>query len=591
MNKLTTHICQILWEKYGSQLKLEDGLVNQGTPGHTIDASKVTEAHNGKTTSLYYVMGTLLGDTLDEEHGLRILEALSQLQITDESSPYFGAFRWFREDTRVNDSNAAFFILKPLVVLLQCQNDRVPSAHRELLDRMLNNGAAWFARELEDPILYYSNKIVSDGALLLSISRIYGLEKYYQTGTEFFERWLTYTSQRGWGWGENVSLGYLAIIMNALKIACMSLTDENRALLEKLKAVMDHITDYVRFHGGYEFVPAIRSYNFAGELQPDSFLWRIAGIKKTSSEDMSFGKLDSSISYLLFEDELHQVEQVVQLPVPRTRVERIMDTSTAYTWVGVTGRLGSVNRFPVIAGSYQFPTWGLGWQSYPVSLAVDEHQVSFLCWHVHNGERIRTHPATYGSSYLGPALFREQWLPDIQLRSVQRENVVLVVRSISGIHNEASEIADEWVVNRWTGERITVAGSDGREWTILQYPNSAVLITPLLSIRYGENIRSVPEIMPVTDGDKLRLRQVLYEGETKLLQQPRLESGWAIYYADGVGSLSQATALAARLRLEEASFKDGEVPRNEYTKIRRVSLFDGEAQLAELVVDPHQDHK
>ncbi|UVI31999.1 hypothetical protein [Paenibacillus spongiae] len=589
MNKQTAQIWQMLWEKFGSQLIVEEGLVNLGRPGHTIEASKVQEAHEGRSTASYYVVAMALG-VLDEEEGLRILEALSELQITDESSKYFGAFRWYREENRINDSNAAFFILMPLVVMRLCLNELIPATHRKLLDQMLIRGAVWFEHELKEPILYYSNKIVSDGALLLGISRICGLEKCRQAGTEFFERWLAYTSRRGWGWGENISLIYIGVIMNALQIANISLEGDRCKLWERLHSVMDEVTDYVRFHGGYEFVPSIRSYNFHGELHPVSLLWRIAGIEsKQSSEELPLGNLESCITYLLFEDNLQKEESICELPIPRTRIERIMDSCHAHTWVGATGRIGSVNRFPAINGSYQFPSWGLGWQSYPVSLAVNGHQVSFLCWHVHEGEHVRTHPAAYKDAYLRPALFREDWFPDIQLRSVQRDNAVLVVRSMSRLHNEASEIADEWIVNRWAGEQQTALGADGREWTILQYPRSAVLIAPLIGIGFGENVRRVPALQSVMNGDMLRLRQVLYAGETKLLQQPRLESGWAIYYADGVDSLSQATELAARLRLEETSYKDGEVPRTEYTEIRSVSLLDGDMKLAELVVDPHLD--
>jgi hypothetical protein len=588
MNIQTEYVWREMWEQFGCKLKLDEGLVNIGVTGHTAEASKVQEAHDGRSTAAYYVVGTALG-VLEESQGLQILQALTELQITDKKSPHYGAFRWYREETRVNDSNAAFFILMPLVLLRIYMEEQVPSSHRELLDSMLDHGAAWFEHELKDPILYYSNKIVSDGALLLAISRIRGLSHHYEAGIAFFERWMDYTFRRGWGWGENISLIYVGVTMNALRIASVSLHAENQGLQEQIQTVMDGLVDYVRFHEGYEFVPAIRSYNTQGELHLSSLMWRIAGMETPPSiESETGGSLWNGLSYLLFEQELQMDTAVSKLPIPRSRTERIMDSSYAHTWVGVTGRIGSVNRFPVIAGSYQWPTWGLAWQSYPVSLAVEGHQVSYLRWYAHDGESIRIHPADYKKAYLGPALFKESWYPDTQLRSDQQNNAVLVVRSMSRIHNEASELADEWVVHRWTGELRTVLGEDGREWTILQYPNSAVLIAPLLGIVFGDNARHAPSLHRVLDGDTLKLRQVLYAGETKLLQQPRLETGWAVYYADGVSNLSESTVLTARLRLVEASYKDGEVPREPNMEIRSAMFFEGETKLAELILDPYK---
>ncbi|GGD80254.1 hypothetical protein [Paenibacillus nasutitermitis] len=588
MNVQTERVWREMWQQFGRMLRVEDGLVNLGRPGHTAEGSQVLEAHDGRSTAAYYAIGTALG-VLEETQGLQILQSLADLQITDKTSSYYGAFRWYREETRVNDSNAAFFILMPLVVLRLYLEEKVPATHRELLDRMLDQGADWFEHELEEAILYYSNKIVSDGALLLAISKIRSLPHHYQAGVAFFERWMDYTCCRGWGWGENISLVYIQIIMNALQIAKVSLHAEDQGLLERIRTVMDGLVDYVRFHEGYEFVPAIRSYNVQGELHPSSLMWRLAGMEtRLSLEAETGGGLWNGLSYLLFEEKLWQEKTALKLPVGRSRTERIMDSSYAYTWVGVTGRIGSVNRFPVIAGSYQWPTWGLAWQSYPVSLAVEGHQVSYLRWYANTGESVRTHPAAYQKAYLGPALFQETWYPDTQLRSIQENNAVLAVRSMSQIHNQVSELSDEWVVNRWTGEPGTGLGADGREWTILQYPQSAVLIAPLLGIAYGELARQMPALHLVMDGDTLRLRQVLYAGESVLLQQPRLESGWAIYYADGMSSLSEATAFAARLRLVESSYKDGEVPRETYMEIRSATLFEGDRKLAELILDPHK---
>ncbi|MGG1516661.1 hypothetical protein ABE504_14680 [Paenibacillus oryzisoli] len=590
MNSCTEGIWRETLQRTRQTLKLDDGLVNLGRPGHTAEGSLAAEAHEGRATAAYYAVATALGE-LPKAEGLAILQAIAELQIKDDESEFRGGFRWYREETRVNDSNAAFFILMPLVTLSLHLEDRIPTAHLPLLNRMLDGGADWFAHELREPILYYPNKIMSDGALLLGISRLRGLRDHYEAGVRFYTKWADYTARRGWGWGENASLTYIQIMLNALQIACRSLEEKDAALRARLQDVMKELLAYVRFHDGYEWVPSIRSYNFEGQVHPWSFLWSLAGVQREEwAAEKTLGDLWSVGSYLLFEKELAAVQdsEPIAQPVPRSRTERIMDDSAATTWVGRTGRIGSVNRFPVIAGSYQWPTWGLAWQSYPVSLAVDGEQVAFLRWHVHDGDKVRLHPAAYKNAYLSPALFRESWYPDTQLRAAQKQHMLLAVRSMSEVHNQAGEIADEWVVHRWQGELTVAMDGGGRTWTVLQYPQAAVCIAPLQGIRCGELERKAQQLEPVQDGDVLRLRQVLYAGKVQTIHQPRLEAGWAILYLDEAGDLARVREELKSYRLQESSYIDGEVPRTSYTEIRRTVLYHQERKQVELTIDPHR---
>jgi hypothetical protein len=586
MNHTTEKAWRDLYGQEHLTVKIEKGLINIGKPGHTVEASKFTEVHEGRSTAAYYAVATTLGE-MGSGQGLELLQALAELQNTDEQSYFSGCFRWYQEETKVKDTNAAFFILMPLVVQRLKLGNTIPHSHIPVMDNMMRLAAGWFSREIQNPTLYYPNKILSDGALLLGISRILGLENHYEEGKQFFERWLDYTERRGWGWGENISSLYTQIIMNALQIASLSLKKEDHALHARLQTVKSDLIHYVQFHDGHEYVPAIRSYNFDGLLHPDSLLWRIAGLERDDFIVVnSLGDAWIEISRLLFEDEL-ELAIFVEQQVPRERIERIFDNSAAHTWIGATGRLGSVNRFPVIAGSYQHATWGLAWQSYPVSLAVEGQQVSFLRWHVQDGERIRTHPAKYKQIYLDPALFGETWYPDIQLRSAQQENAMLVVRSMSSVNNRTEEIADEWIVHRWTGELYNQPDSTGRSWTVLQYPDSAVLIAPLSGISYKDSSRQPAVLKSVMEGETLRLRQVLHQGELATITHPRMETAWAFYYLDGISELAAIKAVLAQISVEDDSFKDGEVPRNGYTEIRHICLSIDGKKFVDLQVDPH----
>ena len=103
----------------------ENGLVRTEAPGHTRGA-QFPVTHSGRTSSEYYVLGRVTG-RLSEEQGLGILKALSALQITAgidnpdalprlDAGAQLGAFRWYLEEDRIWDTNAAFFICMPLLL-------------------------------------------------------------------------------------------------------------------------------------------------------------------------------------------------------------------------------------------------------------------------------------------------------------------------------------------------------------------------------------------------------------------------------------------------------------------------------------------
>lgn len=575
--------------KTASRYIWDDGLIRSDSPGHTKEVSKLEQTHAGRVSSAYYAAAVLCGQ-MDEAFGSEILRALRALQIVDDSSSYNGAFLWYREETQVSDSNAAFFTLMPLVCVVMCKPDRISVGHRRQIDEMLRQALNWFAHETEDPSLYYPNKIVSDGALYAAMSHLLGEPGHYGKAVRFFERWSAYTSNRGWGWGENVSPGYIRIIVTALRLACMALRPEQAGLRARLQAHMDELLSYNAFHGDHEFVPAIRSYNFEGNTRQNGLMLRLIGA--TASDNGQLFRKEGLWNWvnftLLFERELEHPPQPVSLPVPRRRKERVFDDSYATSWIGHTGRLGSLNRFPVIPGSYQWPTWGLAWQTFPVSFSVDDEQISYLRWFIREGDHIRSHPAkSYGENYLSPALFRESYFPDIQLRSAQHENVLVVVRSMSGVHHHFSEAADEWMVKRFKGSVSSYESEAGVSWMVLHFGAADVAVAALRGISSDMGKRGVLKPELERDGDQLTIRQVLYRGEEKLHHITRLETGWAVVHFDQKLAEAELHRRLDRLRIEDRSFRDGEVPRAPHDELREISLFDGDDRLIELRIDPY----
>ncbi|GAA3405413.1 hypothetical protein ACFFNY_29055 [Paenibacillus hodogayensis] len=569
----------------------DDGLIRSEGPGHTKAVSTLASTHAGRPTAAYYAASVLCG-TMEEAFGSEVLRALRSLQIVDASSSYHGAFLWYREETQVSDSNAAFFTLMPIVCLVLCKAERIPAAHRPLIDGMLRQSLPWFEHETAHPSLYYSNKIVSDGALYAALAHVLNDAEHAAKALRFLQRWSDYTTERGWGWGENISPGYIRIIVAGLRLACLALGQEQAGLRAQLEGHMEMLLAYNAFHGDHEFVPAIRSYNFEGHTRQDNLMLRLAGVIAPDS-DYVYNKegVWNWINYaLLFERELNHPPKPTALSVPRGRRERVFDDSYATSWIGHHGRLGSLNRFPVIPGSYQWPSWGLAWQTFPVSFSVDGEQISYLRWFIREDGQIRSHPAkSYGDNYLNPALFREPYYPDIQLRSVQHDQMLLVVRSMSGIHHQFAEAADEWMVKRFSGSVSRHVSESGTEWVVLHFETADVAIAALngISLHTGTNGRGPIQAELEQEEGQLRIRQVLYRGEEKLHHIARIETGWAVIHFDQKLAGEQLSRRLDRLRIEDRSFPDGEVPRASQDELREICLFDGDVRIAELRIDPY----
>ena len=583
---------QILEKSYAAasaDIVIEAGLVRYDRPGHTRQVAQLPYCHEARFSAGFYAYGTLLG-RLDEAAGLEMLEAIAALQFTDPEHPDYGGFLWYREESVIQDSNAAFFILMPLVAVRLTSPGVFPASHLEIMQRMFRHAAAWFSRECRSPELFYPNKTMSDGAMLLAIAHFLGEPEYLRTATAYFKRWEEYTVRRGWGWGENISLVYQGVMMNALSIAGSVLREHDRELAGRLSVQMDALKQLLIFHDGEEFVPSIRSYNFRGETPRQSLLWTVAGVTGVGALAEQTFSLNDLAAVLLFAADLRPRENTpAALPVPRIREERIFDASRAYTWVGQRTRLGSINRFPVMPGSYQHPAWGLGWQSFPVSFSVRGQQVSYLRWYVDDSAAVRTHPAEeYRSAYLMPALFAEPLYPEVETRSAQQGNALVVVRSMSRVHNRAAEIADEWVIHRYDGEVESVVNTaGGREWLVLRYPDCAVAVTALSGLDSKAEAHAVLPVTVVREEGRIRLRQVLYSGRGTMLALPRLEAGWAVVCLDEAAEPADIQRLLDMVTIEDIVRDDREVPREPWARIRSIKLTAGHQPPVQLTVDPY----
>ena len=575
-------------EKY-PLIKWEGGLYQTGR-GHTNEANKHEACHCGRLSAAWF-SGLTLGGRLSEEKGLEILLALEELQIKDENNPKYGCSRWYAEETRVNDTNAAFFIQLPLLTVMLFDRQLIPESHAEVISRMFGRAIHWYRKELKNPIYYYSNKIVSDGAMLIGIAKINGDKEAFDTALTFFENWLDYTEKDGWGWGENMSAGYNNVIFAAFKTALLSLGDSEREqkIGRRIQAVIDEQKALFKYFKGYEFTPAIRNYNFEGRSRRKGLVSQIAGLGSDVNSLAGTYFWEFITFAYLFKDEFKEEADVLPDKEMDIRLTRVFRDAVAYSCVMRNGSIGSLNKFPVINGSYEHKTWGLGWQSMPVNFAVYNGEVGYLRRIVRNENETAYHPK---HAFLSPCLFSDAPYPEVLTRAKQEKNVVIAKRSIEKINNTVGELSDELLVPSFSGrfERLTV---DGREWVAIGYESATVFVSSTMgvvcpegatSVGVGVGRTAVP--LEITCEKDLSVKQTAFKhGEAIRFSGERVELGWIMIYEDK--KIESAEEYLKSLKVSERSYTNGFEPRNPCYCLHGITVQKGGETLIDYTYDPY----
>lgn len=598
---------KLVWDKY---------MLKENRRGHTREMAGLNSCHNAPSTAIWYCIGTVMGK-ISEKQGLHILEELEKQQNTDPDSIHYGCMRWYREETMIYDTNGAFFIQRSLLITRKFMAEYLYDSHKVIIDRILYRGSHWFVCELEKPILYYTNKILSDGAMLIGIADLTGNQEYYDIAKQFFVDWVDYTNNRGWGWGENLSIGYNGVIFSALRLAILSLGPSDKELKVELERILSSQLDFFRFYNGYEITPAIRNYNYEGRAKSESLLFNLAQIPGYGLEEKeTISEADAVCLVALFDNEfyynnreLDERKMCKDIVAPRVQVTRIFDDKYAYSWVGRNGSIGTINQFPVIEGSYQHPTWGLGWQCMPVNYVVYKAQMSYLRWRVNTGKNLRYNPK-YNN--LSPALFEESHYPDVTTSCTQKNNFCIAIRSMKKINNQVNEISDELFIPRFAEYDIQVEEVNVKErsWHIICYNSATILVSPLLGISYNksskENLkeilykvdtmealkyenapRSKGKIKVLNENDGLALRQVCYEGTDGVFSCERLEVGWLIIFLDQQMSINRVRNYLETIEVKNSSQIDGYIPRTSSYELQEISITESGKEILQYTFDPY----
>lgn len=487
------------FKEYYTPCELDNGMIRVMKKPHVTDLANLESACAAPETSSYYFVSRYLEKEID---GIKLLTELSKLQDTNPDSRTFGCLKWYRESKRIQDTNSAFFTLRNICYALKFCPQNIPDDEKEIMLPMLKNAVSWFKKECKKGGFFYPNKIMSDGALLLFLSDVLGDDTLINDANNFWTRWMDYTDEYGWGWGENTSKCYSAVMRDALIVALMCM-QKGSDIYNRLLSFYKKMLDYCAYHGEYEFVPSIRTYNFKGLAKNG---------RNPANLNPDYDKITNGV---IAECILRQYAPDVEI-TPDTasfHVERIFGNSYASTYKGENIRLGTISKFPVMTNCYGENGWGLGWQSMPISAVALNHETSFMRYvTVSNGES-RSHIST---EWKDKNLFPDENVPDIYTYSAQMNNTAVVVRMIDHFANKTSFFSDEWFFQHFDGVIKNIG-----DWFVFDYGDCSLCIKAI-----GGTLRLEQ------DGETVRLMNVLYEGNEKLIVRHRIINTWAVTVFD-----------------------------------------------------------
>ncbi len=551
-------------------------------PGHTQETLDVGHPASGRETAVYMILARCTGE-LSAAQGEGILDALLTLVVTDPDEETFGCMRWFQEETQVWDTNAAFFTLMPFLVLEAVFPHALSEGEWDRVRELCRRTAPWFEREASEAHWYYPNKVVSDVAVLWGVGCFLKEPYLCKRAGIFAEDWIEYTRHQGWGWGENLSLGYIPVILVAVRFLIRSGSGET--WIPDLIGLERELLEIAHFCDGKECVPSIRSYNFSGADRAGDVLQWVIGNPSVPEDVFAKGRelpWKTFLLYLLYSDReaiwTHSVP-----PVPRSKQIRVFNGYDAVSWVGTGIRLGTCSRFPVMPGHYQHETWGLGWQSFPVSALIEGYGVGRLQWRTETGGSVNTHPTTGPNGiYRNYRIFGQNDCAEPVTFSHQEGPLAVVVRSVKhAVLEDGPEVSDEW----WFPDGCGTWEQSGA-WWVLRSDRVALAVQPLAVYSGTGPSPHVVEVEPVREEGGTMLRMKVLPDTGCLQVCERLETAWVLRAVDEEES-GRMSVILEGIHVEDTVLKETKLPRVEYAYVRQVKAEEGSARLS-LTVDYHR---
>lgn len=440
----------------------QTGLWWQETPGHTAPVAGLARGRPIPSAASRLLLAAE-AKLLDAIEVNKVLEAIANAQEQEEG-PTFGCFRWYYEEIRPVDTNAAFFIGMNLIALRLTHFNDLDGHGKVTLSRMLTNLLPWFQRAVSHKGLNYPNKYLGDLVccwLLMEINNIDDDDNVIQQAMIDAAQ---YWAHNHWGWGEHLSDVYSNVILDQLSMLLTlsrNLPQEVRFNYQRLFDKLLTLED--QFDGPR--VPAIRSYAFTQPPQHSNYRDGVIPLEApparstrvqhdARNELMNRFSNRPPLGSVLAARGWHDMARERQARAHALRV-RCFGEAMAVAQIEKDIRLGSMSKFPIMPCT-DHQNWGLSWQSFPLAIWRPDGDWAYLQWETRAGSRIRAHPAEdKRSAYLGNAL-AQSVNPAIvgHTYSIQQGGDVLCLRLMPIITAEWDSLHDRLRLIHGTAELV-----------------------------------------------------------------------------------------------------------------------------------------
>ena len=426
------------WQR---QWNPEVGLWTRQGAGHTAPVAGADQVHPGTTAAARLVAAAVV-DRLHEVDGAAVLQALRQMQVTDGGNRH-GCLKWYWEEPRPVDTNAAFFTGLNLIVLRLGFPDQLAQwapETRETLDAILADLSVWFDQTLERPSRYYPNKYMGD--LVCRWLLIEALEQTADRPRVSREMLASaqYWQEENWGWGEHMSNIYATVLLDQISMLLQLSRDLPDTVRREYTKLRDELLAIEDAYGQGPRVPMIRDYHFDRRPSYANYRDRVRSPERPA--DLSPGNLAMRpvLATLGWDRTVPpRAEPQREIIVP------CFDGIRAVAHVKGPVRLGTLSRFPLMP-QMEHPTWGLSWQSFPVALWHEQGGWGFLQWATEREGQWRAHPAERrAQAYLRNALTFDKSRPIVgRTWSVQQGGEAIVLRVMPAIYEGWDALVDRF---------------------------------------------------------------------------------------------------------------------------------------------------
>jgi hypothetical protein len=423
------------------QWNAEIGLWTRHGAGHTAPVAEADRVHPGTTAAAQLVSAALV-DRLDEVDAAAVLKALRQMQVTDGGNRH-GCLKWYWEEPRPVDTNAAFFTGLNLIMLRLAFSEQIEhlgADARGTLDDILQDLSVWFDQTLVRPSRYYPNKYMGDLVCRWLLIEALGQETERDRVAEEMLQSARYWREENWGWGEHMSNIYAGVLLDQISVLLMLSKELPEDVRQAYTDLRDDLLAIEDAYGGGPRAPLIRDYNFDRSPAHASYRERVR--RPETSSDLITGNL-------AMRPVLAALGWAATVP-PRAEPQRDIVVPCYGGIVAVARvegpvRLGTLSRFPLMP-QMEHPTWGLSWQSFPVTLWHEQGGWGFLQWQSELDGQTRAHPAERrAQAYLRNALTFDKPAPIVgRTWAVQEGGQAIVLRVMPELYEPWDRLVDRF---------------------------------------------------------------------------------------------------------------------------------------------------